>query len=158
MRKEEVIKQIDHIEVLTRDIDRTVDFYVNTLGFKLSRKTLGTWPDGRSWKLACVTLGEMMVEVLQARPEVVDEPAEQSRVGMRMFALRVGDMAKTIEELERKGVEISRPPVQTGVFEGLRAEMLDPNGIPIELREWQRGDGIHNHDWESTMPGYQKIS
>ena len=143
-----MIERIDHVEVLARNIDETRDFYVNVLGFKLWRETVGQRENGVTWHLACVTLGDMMVEILQARPESMELPAEQTRVGMRMFALKVDDMAKTIAEMESKGVEISRTPRETGVFEGLRAEIKDPDGICIELREWQRGDGIFNDTWQ----------
>ena len=148
-----MIKAFDHAEVLTRDIAETRDFYVDKLGFELWRETNAVRPDGGSWSLACVKLGSVMVEILQAQADAAELPAEQTRVGCRMFALRVDDMAETIAELESKGVEISRPPTQQTVYDGLRAEIKDPNGISIELREWQKGDSIANFDWTPSDPG-----
>ena len=90
------IERIDHLEVYSRDIDRTVDFYVNTLGFTLWRRTESERDDGSNLQLACVRLGDMMVEIIKAGPEVSDQTVDQARMGMRMFALRVDDMAKTV--------------------------------------------------------------
>jgi len=105
-----------------------------------------------------VRLGDMMVEIIQAPPEVVDQPVDQTKVGMRMFALKVDDMAKTIEALARQGVEVFQAPRQSQVFEGLRAEIKDPNGMRIELREWQRGDSIYHDDWQPTKPHVTKLN
>ena len=152
------IERIDHLEVYSRDIDRTVDFYVNTLGFTLWRRTESERDDGSNLQLACVRLGDMMVEIIKAGPEVSDQTVDQARMGMRMFALRVDDMAKTVEYLESKGVEFFQAPRETAVFEGLRAEILDPDGIRIELREWQRGDSFYNDDWQPSRPNVTKLN
>ncbi len=153
-----MIQAFDHAEILTRDIAETRDFYVDKLGFELWRETKAVRPDGNSWSLACVKLGNVMVEILQAQPAAAEQPAEQTRVGCRMFALRVDDMAATIADLESKGVEISRPPTQQTAYDGLRAEIKDPNGISIELREWQNGDSIDNFDWTPSDPATTVIS
>lgn len=153
-----MIKAIDHVEVLTRDVGKTEDFYVNVLGFEPWRHTAAVRPDGTRWELACVRLGDLMVEILKANEQASDLPAEQTRVGMRMFALRVDSMAETIAELESKGVEISRPPTQQTVYDGLRAEIKDPNGISIELREWQDGDSIKNDNWSPSAEGVTLLS
>ena len=83
---------------------------------------------------------------------------DQTKMGMRMFALRVDDMAKTVEYLESKGVEFFQAPRETAVFEGLRAEILDPDGIRIELREWKAGDSFYNDDWQPNKPNVTKLN
>ena len=152
------IQRVDHLEVLAKDIKETRDFYVDVLGFTPWRHTHSVRDDGSEFELACVRMGDMMVEILQAPPEALDLPVDQTKVGMRMFALRVDDMAATIESLQRQGVEVHQAPRETQVFEGLRAEILDPNGMRIELREWQRGDDFHNDDWQPTRPNVTKLS
>ncbi len=152
------IVRVDHLEVLSSDIDRTLDFYVNTLGFTLWRRTESGRDDGSSLHLACVRLGDMMVEIIKAEPDALSQPVDQTKMGMRMFALRVDDMAKTVEYLESKGVEFFQAPRETAVFEGLRAEILDPDGIRIELREWQQGDSFYNDDWQPNKPNVTKLN
>ena len=153
-----MIERVDHLEVYSRDIDRTLDFYVNILGFTLWRRTQSVRDDGSNFDLACVRLGDMMVEIIKAQPDALDGPVDQTKMGMRMFALRVDDMAKTVEYLEGKGVEFFQAPRETAVFEGLRAEILDPDGIRIELREWQRGDNFYNDAWQPTQPNVTKLN
>ena len=148
-----MIEAIDHVELLARDIEETEAFYVDILGFERWRHTKVDLPDGKIWELSCLRLGDVMLEILQADEKAVALPAEQCRVGMRMFALRVDNMKKTLKELKKKGVEIFLPPSKQNVYDGLRAEIKDPNGIAIELREWQNRDSIRNDDWRPRAKG-----
>jgi predicted enzyme related to lactoylglutathione lyase len=50
------------------------------------------------------------------------------------MAIEVEDMDKAIEFLKSKGVEISRAPMALG--KSKRAEIKDPSGFTIELRQW----------------------
>ncbi len=51
-----------------------------------------------------------------------------------MFALEVEDMDEAITYLKSKGVVISVEPVNLG--KSKRAEIKDPDGLTIELRQW----------------------
>ena len=84
------ILRVDHLEVYSSDIDRPLDFYVNTLGFNLWRRTESGRDDGSGLHPACVRLGDMMVEIIKAGPEALDQPVDQSKIGLRMFALPFG--------------------------------------------------------------------
>ena len=153
-----MIERVDHLEVYARDIQETLDFYINTLGFQMWRHTHMVRDDGSDFNLACIRMGDMMVEIIQAPPEMLDQEVDQARMGMRMFALRVNNMAETIATLEGKGVEVFQAPRASQVFEGLRAEIVDPNGMRIELREWQRGDDFFNDGWEPSTPNVTKLN
>ena len=63
------------------------------------------------------------------------------------ISLKEAYKEKEFKELKRKGVEICLSPSKQKVYDGLRAEIKDPNGIAIELREWQNGDSIKNEAW-----------
>jgi catechol 2,3-dioxygenase-like lactoylglutathione lyase family enzyme len=143
-----VIVRMDHIELLARDLDETIAFYVNILGFKRGRRTISTRPDGSQIEQACVVLDDFMIELFQASPEAIEAGWEPGAVGVKTFALRVEDMTATKAELEAAGVVFSREPRPGSSFEGLRAEILDPSGISIELREWLRGDSYHLEGWK----------
>ena len=58
------------------------------------------------------------------------------QLGYRMLAIEVDDMKKTLDYLKVKGIE----PVWGPVFREkyARAEIRDPNGYHIELRQWNR--------------------
>ncbi len=125
-----MIEAIDHVEIVTRDMEKSLEFYVNVLGFQEhSRHKF----EGRALtQIVFLKLGDSMLEILEF-PDAADLE-EGPRVGMRMFALRVPDMDVEIKRLRGLGVEISREPVTMG--ESKRAEIKDPNGISLEIRQW----------------------
>jgi len=55
-------------------------------------------------------------------------------LGYRMIALEVDDMQETADYLKEKGVDIVWGPVVRPTY--ARAEICDPNGYRIELRQW----------------------
>lgn len=55
-------------------------------------------------------------------------------IGYRMIALAVDDMDRAVEYLRGKGIEVTSGPVTLG--KSKRAEIKDPDGLPIELRQW----------------------
>jgi glyoxylase I family protein len=126
-----VFKRIDHVEIVTGNIDATLNFYQNILGFKLKeRMKIDMAP---LQEIVFITLGDTMLEVL-----AVKDPAPPStnsfQAGYRIMAIEVEDMDKTVEFLKSKGVEISRPPMNLG--KSKRGEIKDNNGFTIELRQW----------------------
>ena len=144
-----MITGIDHVEVWAKDLEETVAFYTDVLGFEKGRHTLTTRPDGTEHNQFCVTLGGVMIELFQADPERAANEISPQRMGVNTFALRVDDMAATIAELTSKGVKVSREPRPGSACVGLRAEILDPNGLSIELREWQQGDHAAKPGWHA---------
>jgi glyoxylase I family protein len=125
-----VFKRIDHIEITTGNLEKTISFYTNIIGFRLKeRNKIDRYP---LEEIDYLTLGDTMLEVLS-----VKEPAQLStnvwQVGYRMMALEVDNMDKTVAELKSKGIEITRGPASIG--KSRRAEIKDPNGISIELRQ-----------------------
>lgn len=125
-----MIKRIDHVELVTDDIERAIQFYTEVLGFHVRSRQKLDRPEFR--EIAFVTLGDTMLELIHA---VQPAPlSEGLRIGLRMFALEVDDMEEEIDRLKCKGVEVSRLPVTLGTSK--RAEIKDPDGVSIELRQW----------------------
>jgi glyoxylase I family protein len=56
-------------------------------------------------------------------------------VGYRCMALEVDSMEESLAFLAQRGIEPSTPPMDVGGG-SLRAEITDPDGLPIELRQW----------------------
>ncbi|MDO8568644.1 MAG: VOC family protein [Dehalococcoidales bacterium] len=126
-----MFKRIDHIEITTANLDETIAFYTNILGFKMKERNKMDRPPLE--EIDYLTLGDTMVEVLAVKnPAPITTNAWQ--VGYRMMALEVDDMDKTLVELKKKGIEATWGPVSLG--KSKRAEIKDPNGLPIELRQW----------------------
>lgn len=127
-----MFKRIDHIEIVPRDPEQTLEFYTRVLGFTVKQRRPGS--PGSPWKeIIFLGLNDTMLEILVAEdpapPEIKPEP-----VGYRMMAIEVDDMDRAMGYLKSEGIEISRPPVVLG--NSRRAEIKDPNGLSIELRQW----------------------
>jgi len=129
-----MFKRIDHIELVTRQPERAVTFYTEVLGFRLrARDRVPGTPLG-PLELAYLELGGTTVELMcypEANPEAA--PAGE-RLGYRMMALEVEDMPQALAHLRARGIEPSWGPVTRERY--ARAEIRDPDGNGIELRQW----------------------
>ena len=130
-----MFKRIDHIELLTAAPERTIAFYVGVLGFReRDRKRIPDTPSG-PLDLVYLDLGGTTIEVMcysQAR-SIAPRSAEQ-RLGWQCLALEVDDMDRALDLLKGKGIDATWGPVKRPDY--ARAEIRDPDGNPIELRQW----------------------
>ena len=129
-----MFKRIDHVEIVTNQMDGTIDFYTGVLGFKLkSRQKIGP-PGGPQLEITYITLGDTVVELLAFGGGAIEAAPQKEHLGYRMMALEVGDMKQTTDYLKTKGVDIVWGPMNAD--DGIRAEICDNNGYHIELRQW----------------------
>ena len=132
-----MFQRIDHVEIVTDQLEQTVQFYTDVLGFtvkfrdRIERSGLGV-----PINLVYLDLGGTVVELISYEGASVDPAPEKEHLGYRMIALEVDDMNKTTDYLKTKGVEIVWGPRVREAYS--RAEICDPNGYRIELREWFR--------------------
>jgi len=112
--------------------EKTIDFYVNIIGFRIKSRNEVKMPPMR--EVIYLELGDTVIEIISA-----DNPRPKSEtpweVGYRGIALEVEDMAKAVDYLESKGIPIAREPVDVG--DSFRGEIRDPDGLMIELRQWK---------------------
>jgi glyoxylase I family protein len=129
-----MFKRIDHIELLTAQPDRAMKFYTEVLGFTVRhRDRVAPTPRG-PLDLVYLDLGGTTVE-LMSYPEAQPAPASgELRFGYQMMALEVEDMDRALALLKSKGVEPSWGPIRRPSY--ARAEIRDPDGNAIELRQW----------------------
>jgi catechol 2,3-dioxygenase-like lactoylglutathione lyase family enzyme len=129
-----MFKRIDHIELVTARPEEAINFYTDVLGFKLrARDRVSGTPLG-PLDLAYLDLGGTTVE-LMTYPEAKPEPAQRAEhFGYRMMALEVADMKQAIGYLEAKGIQPAWGPIFREKYS--RAEIRDPDGNHIELRQW----------------------
>ena len=128
-----MFKRIDHVEIVTDQPERTAEFYTRVLGFTVKRRDRIERP-GSALDLVYLDLGGTTVELITYEGVAVDPAPEREHLGYRMIALEVDDMHKTADELAAKGVDIVWGPVFRPGY--ARAEICDPNGYRIELRQW----------------------
>ena len=132
-----MFRRIDHVELLTAAPERAIAFYTDVLGFHVrERDRVPETPNG-PLNLVYLELGGTTVEVM-CYPEARSIPPREAgpRLGWHCLALEVDDMDAALNELKKKGIEAAWGPVMRPDY--ARAEIRDPDGNPIELRQWHR--------------------
>ncbi len=125
-----MFKRIDHVEITSGNLERSIQFYKEVFGFTLKERIK---PSSTGIEeIAFLTLGDTMLELLAIKNSA--PPPKGPQVGFRMMAIEVDDMDRAIEYLKGKGVGVSWGPVTLGTSK--RAEIRDPDGLSIELRQW----------------------
>ncbi len=131
-----MFKRIDHIELLTAQPQRTVDFYTGILGFRVrERQRIPGTPKG-ALELVYLELGGTTVEVMCYPDAKIEARVAEQRLGWQCLALEVDDMDAALAQLKARGVECAWGPMKRPDY--ARAEIRDPDGNPIELRQWIR--------------------
>ena len=129
-----MFKRIDHVEIVTAHQAETVAFYTDVLGFREKARDRIQRPDGTALNLVYLDLGGTVVELMSWEGVPVGPEPQKEHLGYRMIALEVDDMKATTEYLKEKGVDIVWGPMVRDTY--ARAEISDPNGYRIELRQW----------------------
>lgn len=123
-----MFKRIDHIELVTADPARAERFYTEVLGFRVRERVAVP-----GLQLTYLDLGGTTVELMKYDADPAPrEPGE--RLGYRMMALEVDDMPRALGYLKSKGIEPTWGPITRPAY--ARAEIRDPDGNHIELRQW----------------------
>jgi glyoxylase I family protein len=131
-----MFRRIDHIELLTAQPERAVAFYTDILGFKVrERQRIPGTPSG-PLDLVYLELGGTTVEVMTYPDADIPARSAEQRLGWQCLALEVEDMDSALRTLKAKGVETAWGPMKRPDY--ARAEIRDPDGNPIELRQWIR--------------------
>lgn len=131
-----MIKKVDHIGIAVRSIQKTLDFYRETLGLELAHTEAE--PEQRVL-VAFLPAGEAEVELL----EPIDEEGPVARFlaqrgeGVHHICFEVEDIEKVLEVLSQQGVELIDPVPRIGTG-GKRIAFIHPrstSGVLIELYE-----------------------
>lgn len=132
-----MFKRIDHIELLTAAPERIVGFYAGVLGFsQRERLRIPETPAG-PLDLVYLELGGTTLEVMcYPQATAIPSRSEGVRLGWQCLALEVQDMDAALALLATRGVQPAWGPVKRPDY--ARAEIRDPDGNPIELRQWYR--------------------
>ena len=132
-----MFKRIDHIELLSAQPQRAIDFYTGVLGFRVrARDRVPQTPMG-PLELVYLELNGTTVELMCYPERTLAKRGAEELLGYRMMALEVEDMDRALALLKARGVETSWGPVRRPTY--ARAEIRDPDGNSIELRQWLQG-------------------
>lgn len=101
---------IDHVGISVANLEESVDWYVEKLGFELMRPINAN--SGSAQNIARIRKGNFTIELFEIEgaaplPEYRRDPSADLRVhGLAHFAFRVEDAAAAKAALEAKGVQI----------------------------------------------------
>jgi lactoylglutathione lyase len=131
-----MIRQLAHLNFVTNDLPRIIDFYVNKLGMKV-KFTLNNQkgePFGYYFECGNSTFLEFFDQAMAA--EVWGGNVEELTLGTRYkhFCLEVVSLEEYCKELRSQGVEDS--DISMGMDNSRQAWIADPDGNQIELMEY----------------------
>jgi lactoylglutathione lyase len=131
-----MIRKLAHLNFVTNDLEKIIDFYVNKLGMNV-KFTLNN-QEGKSfgYYFACgdTTFLEFFDQAMAA--EVWGGKVEELHIGTRYkhFCLEVTGLDEFCRILKDRGVEVSG--ISLGMDNSRQAWIADPDGNAIELMEY----------------------
>ncbi|MFZ1873167.1 MAG: VOC family protein [Chania sp.] len=129
------LRQVHHIAVIGSDYATSKHFYCEILGFTLLAEVYRTERD--SWKADLALNGQYTIELFSF-PAPAARPSRPEACGLRHLAFSVDDIDSAIAELQAAGVVCE--PVRIDPYTQSRFTFFnDPDGLPLELYELQRG-------------------
>ncbi len=151
-----LISTIDHINLVVSNLERSVRFYTELLGFKEVRRAHleGEWIESiielKGVRANVVYIvapaGEPRLELLcfdSPKGEAIPANSIANTIGIRHIALRVKDIHATAKRLKEAGVQVIGKTVEvpTSVVthdagHKILCYFLDPDGILLELAEY----------------------
>src|SRR5665213_2190896 len=121
-----MIKKLLHTRMRLNDLERTVKFYVDVLGLKVSRRH--TSPRGAQLAFLQTPHSDEEIEICQ----LPDSPSVQVQPDLMHLAFAVDDLAAFAAALAAKGCPLTGGPTKTG--SGSLIAFIDaPEGYEIEL-------------------------
>jgi lactoylglutathione lyase len=131
-----MIRQLAHLNFVTNDLSRIIDFYVNKLGMdvKFTLNNTQGQPFGYYFGCGNTTFLEFFDQAMAA--EVWGGKVEELTTGTqyRHFCLEVTGLGEYCSTLKSRGVAVT--DISTGMDNSRQAWVADPDGNQIELMEY----------------------
>jgi methylmalonyl-CoA epimerase len=128
------VRDLHHVAIVVRDIDAELAFYRDTLG--LAPRSRRDVPEQRV-RIAFLPVGETLIELVQPTDDdsgVARFLAERGRSTLHHLCFAVDDLARTLETLERHGVElVDRVPRRGAEGDVAFVHPRAANGVLVEL-------------------------
>lgn len=143
-----MIKRMDHLAVAVSDLEQSLKFYTEILGFEETLRFESKLPGIK--RISFVRLGETTLELIEMEnsKEFQDDPAMP---GFKHLCLEVDDFDAEFDRLKQAGIKVLEEPhvlneehlnvgysaINVDMKKGLkRAVFADPDGLPIEILKW----------------------
>jgi len=129
------IKKINHVAIVVKDIEKSLEFWETALGFKLNH--VEDVPSQAS-KVAFIPVGESEIELVQPTTEDSGLAGylEKRGEGLHHLCVEVDDIEAKMQELKDAGVRLINDAPQ--VLPGRKMAFIHPksaSGVLVELYE-----------------------
>lgn len=127
-----IFESIHHIAIIGRNYNKTKEFYIEKLGFKIisEHHRLDKNDIIINVKREGVILEIFIKEDAPLRPPIPNP----ENTGLRHLAFKVKDVEKTLEEFD--SLKIVHQGLRYDDFDGKKmAFFFDPDGLPLEIHE-----------------------
>ena len=125
-----ILQNLHHVAIIASDYEKSKDFYVNKLGFTLTKEV---YRPAQNDYLRMLRLGDTVLELF-VRPDAPQRVNNPEALGLRHLAFHVEDIVPAVAWLNSLGIETE--PVREDPYNGGRFTFFkDPDGLPLELHE-----------------------
>jgi glyoxylase I family protein len=119
-----------HIAIICSNYEKSMDFYVNKLGFSVIRSV--NRPEQKDM-LIMLQSGATVLELF-IKPDAPQRVNNPEALGLRHLAFHVENIEPVVAWLNEKGIETE--PIREDKINGGRFTFFkDPDGLPLELHE-----------------------
>ena len=125
------INKIHHAAIICSNYEKSKDFYVNILGFKILKETYRS--ERKSYKLDLEIAGEYQIELFSFPdpPERITSPEAR---GLRHLAFEVDDIESSVKYSNEKNIVTE--PIKIDIVTGKKYTFFrDPDNLPLEICE-----------------------
>jgi methylmalonyl-CoA/ethylmalonyl-CoA epimerase len=134
LRRYKMLKKIDHIGLVVKDMEKAVKFYTEIFGFKVLEKNEGR--DGELI-LAMLAIGDIKLEIFQPiKPSSYMSFLEEHGGGVHHISFETDDIVGDTKKLKASGKKLQTEELLT--FGDLLIAFIDPSdadNVLIELIE-----------------------
>ena len=124
------LRRQHHIAIIASDWEKTRAFYVDRLGFSLTREV---WREAQQDYLRMLRLGDTTLEIF-IKPDAPKRVTDPEALGLRHLAFHVENVVQAAAWLNEMGIETE--PIREDTVNGGRFTFFrDPDGLPLELHE-----------------------
>ena len=119
-----------HIAIISSDWEKAREFYIEKLGFELTREV---YRPAQNDYLRMLSQGDTTLELF-IRPDAPQRVNNPEARGLRHLAFHVEDAVATAAWLNSRGIETE--PIREDKVNGGRFTFFkDPDGLPLEIHE-----------------------
>jgi lactoylglutathione lyase/glyoxylase I family protein len=122
-----MIKSLAHVCLLSRDLEKTLDFYCGTLGLK---KGFDFLRNGKLFGFYVQVTERQFIEIFQAGDDSEEAPPRR----ITHFCLEVNDVEAMRSRLVERGIEVTEKKL--GADHSWQIWCKDPDGTSIEFHQY----------------------